>query len=130
MSVNLLLQKADGMFPEGVGGRRAFARDGTAAELTNELLENASKAIEKLWNQRGYDPKKPDTPLVSSAVAAPRCRQPQDAPRWDREIWEAARRACEGAGVVLTAGGVSVPRSVWVSTWTGALRVTLTRGLA
>ena len=59
MSVNLLLQKADGMFPEGVGGRRAFARDGTAAELTNELLENASKAIEKLWNQRGYYPKKP-----------------------------------------------------------------------
>ena len=31
-----------------------------AAKKTNELLENASFAIEKLWDQRGYDPKKPD----------------------------------------------------------------------
>ena len=48
------------MFPEGQGARRAFFRDGAAAEKTNELLENASFAIEKLWEQRGYNQKKPD----------------------------------------------------------------------
>ena len=50
------------MFPEGQGARSAFVRDGAATEKTNELLENASFAIEKLWEQRGYayDPKKPD----------------------------------------------------------------------
>ena len=34
----MLLQKADDMFPEGLGRPRAFIRDGTAAEKTNELL--------------------------------------------------------------------------------------------
>ena len=58
--VEWLLQKADGMFPEGQGGPRAFAKDGTAKEKTNELLENALLAIEKLFKQRGYDPKKPE----------------------------------------------------------------------
>ena len=56
----MLLPKADLMFPEGQGARSAFVRDGAAAKKTNELLENASFAIEKLWEQRGYDPKKPD----------------------------------------------------------------------
>ena len=59
----MLLQKADGMFSEGTGGLaggpRAFAKDGSAAEKTNELLENATSAIEQLFKQRGYDPKKP-----------------------------------------------------------------------
>ena len=57
--VDWLLQKADGMFPEGHGGPRAFAKDGAAAEKTNELLENSTLAIEKLFKQRGYDPHKP-----------------------------------------------------------------------
>ena len=55
----MLLQKANAMFPEGQGRPRAFARDGAAAEKTNELLENVTVAIEKLFKQRGYDPKKP-----------------------------------------------------------------------
>ena len=54
------MQKADGMFPEGQGGPRAFTKDGDAKEKTNELLENALLAIEKLFKQRGYDPKKPE----------------------------------------------------------------------
>jgi hypothetical protein len=58
--VEFLLRKAEGIFPEGVGGRRAFKREGDAAEMTNELLENSRTAIERLWNQRGYDPKKPE----------------------------------------------------------------------
>jgi hypothetical protein len=48
------------MFPEGHGGPKAFACDGTAAKKTNELLENATAAIDKLFDQRGYDPKKPE----------------------------------------------------------------------
>ena len=32
----MLLQKADGMFPEGQGGPRPFAKDGAAAEMTND----------------------------------------------------------------------------------------------
>ena len=60
MPVEWLLQKADGMFPEGQGGPRAFAKDGAAKEKTNELLENAMTAIEELFKQRGYDPKKPE----------------------------------------------------------------------
>ena len=55
----VLLPKADRMFPEGVGAVRAFAKDGAPAEKTNELLENAVTAIDKLFKQRGYDPKKP-----------------------------------------------------------------------
>jgi len=60
LSVDVLLSKADAMFPEGQGAVRAFARDGGAAEKTNELLENATTAINQLFEQRGYDPKKPD----------------------------------------------------------------------
>ena len=59
-AVSVLLMKADLMFPEGHGGPKAFTRDGTAAKKTNELLENASDAIDKLFEQRGYDPKKPE----------------------------------------------------------------------
>ena len=64
MSVDVLLQKADAMFPEGVGACRPFIKTGTAAMKTNELLENASRAIEALWKQRGYSPKKPDDILA------------------------------------------------------------------
>ena len=60
VSVECLLPKIDGMLPEGVGKRRAFVKTGPAARLTNELLENAKFAVEKLWKQRGYDPKKPE----------------------------------------------------------------------
>ena len=52
--------KADQMFPEGHGGPKAFARDETAATKTNELLENATVAVDELFSQRGYDPKKPE----------------------------------------------------------------------
>lgn len=60
VSVRVLLPKADGMFPEGEGRPRAFVKDGTAAEMTNELLENAVAAVFELWKRRGYDPKKPE----------------------------------------------------------------------
>ena len=56
----MLLRKADGMFPEGQGAPRAFAKEGTPAEKTNELLENATIAIDQLFKRRGYDPKKPE----------------------------------------------------------------------
>ena len=56
----MLFEKLDGMIPEGVGAVRAFAKDGAPAEKTNELLVNAGLAVEKLWKQRGYDPKKPE----------------------------------------------------------------------
>ena len=42
-----LLLKANDMFPEGQGGPRRFAKGGTAAEMTNKLLENATAAIDK-----------------------------------------------------------------------------------
>ena len=58
--VNMLLRKADSMFLEDLGAPRAFAKDGATAEKTNELLENATAAIDLLFKQRGYDPKKPD----------------------------------------------------------------------
>ena len=60
VSVGYLLSKIDGMLPEGVGKRRAFVKTGPASPLTNELLENAKLAVEKLWKQRSYDPKKPE----------------------------------------------------------------------
>ena len=52
MAVNVLLTKADLMFPEGQGKRVPFARDGTAAEKTNELLVNAKDAINELHSLR------------------------------------------------------------------------------
>ena len=58
--VDMLLRKADGMFPEGQGAPRPFAKDGAAADKTNELLENATGAVELLFKRRGYDPKKPE----------------------------------------------------------------------
>jgi hypothetical protein len=48
----VLLTKADLMFPEGQGKRVPFARDGTAAEKTNELLVNAKDAINELHSLR------------------------------------------------------------------------------
>ena len=68
-AVAVLLMKADLMFPEGHGAPRAFTRDGTAAKKTNELLENASAAIDKLFEQRGYDPKKPEQLKASLGYA-------------------------------------------------------------
>ena len=81
------------MFPEGLGRPRAFKRDGAAADKTNELLETASTAIEKLFKQRGYDPKKPEqlnaslgyaldryeaaAYLVTGAMQLPRLSQPE-----------------------------------------------------
>jgi hypothetical protein len=60
--VEYLLPKIDEMIPEGTGRRRTFVKTDSAARLharlTNELLENAKLAVEKLWKQRGYDPKK------------------------------------------------------------------------
>ena len=55
-----MLRKAEAMFPEGVGAPRAFIKDGGAAEKTNELLENATAAIELLFERRGYNPKHPE----------------------------------------------------------------------
>ena len=60
VAVGVLLQKAACMFPEGNGAPKAFIKDGSAAEKTNELLVNAKDAIDELWKQRGYDPKKPE----------------------------------------------------------------------
>ena len=49
--VDMLLRKADGMLPEGKGAPRPFAKDCPAAEKTNELLENATGAIELLFKR-------------------------------------------------------------------------------
>ena len=59
VTVPLLLQEAEKIFPEGAGAPRAMPRRGVAAQKTNGLLENVKKAIDALWKQRGYDPKKP-----------------------------------------------------------------------
>ena len=96
--VDWLLQKADGMFPEGKGGPRAFAKDGAAAEKTNELLENATTAIDQLFKQRGYDPKKPaEVNVRERSRRAPRERSPRrrlpPAPR-SRRRPRGARRRC------------------------------------
>lgn len=42
------------------GAKRAFIKEGAAAEKTNELLENALNASKEFFKQRGYDPKKPE----------------------------------------------------------------------
>ena len=54
-----LLLLAQIMFPEGHGRPRAAPRGRTKASYINELLVNSKKAIDSLWKQRGYDPKKP-----------------------------------------------------------------------
>ena len=53
--MDVLLNKAHHMFPEGLGKARAFRGGGPTVEKTNELLENATIAISKLFEQRGYD---------------------------------------------------------------------------
>ena len=58
--MDLCTQAAFGMFPEGVGGPKAMPKVGAAAQLTNELLFNASTAVTELWKARGYHPKKPE----------------------------------------------------------------------
>ena len=50
--MGVLLQKAACMFPEGNGAPKAFIKDGSAAEKTNELLVNAKDAIDELWKLR------------------------------------------------------------------------------
>ena len=54
-----LLLRAERMFPEGQVAPKAVAKDGTAAELTNELVANAKDAIGLLWKARGYEKLKP-----------------------------------------------------------------------
>ena len=53
--MDLCTQAAFGMFPEGVGGPKAMPKVGGAAQLTNELLFNASTAVTELclWKARG-----------------------------------------------------------------------------
>ena len=60
VSEDVLLQTADYMFPLGKGAPRAMPKDGDAAPLIHALLFNAKKAVETLWKQRGWDPKKPE----------------------------------------------------------------------
>ena len=63
--MDVLLAKAIGMFPEGVGAPKAFAKVGTtAAKLTNGLLEIAKDATDAFFKQRGY---KPTTPAATKA---------------------------------------------------------------
>jgi len=70
--VDWLLQKAHDMFPEGTGRPRAFAKGDAAAAKTNELLENGMTAIEQLFKERGYDPKKPEEVKVKLGYALDR----------------------------------------------------------
>ena len=108
-----LLQSAEVMLPEGHGGPKAFPKEGCAAPLTNGLLENGALAIEKLWKQRGYDPKKPDAILarlsyrldtyeacaylVTGAMHTPRLSQP--------EAWVIGKRIKNIIGASGTVGG-------------------------
>ena len=101
------------MLPEGHGRPRAFVKEGPAAPLTNGLLENGTLAIEKLWKQRGYDPKKPDeikarlgyrldtyeaaAYLVTGAIYKPRISQP--------EAWTIGKRI---QNIIGTSGPVGV----------------------
>ena len=100
--VEWLLQKAYGMFPEGQGGPRAFAEDGDAKEKTNELLENALLAIEKLFKQRGYDPKKPEEKKARLGYAL--------------DTYEAA--------VYLLTGAMHLPLISQLEAWTIGKRIT------
>ena len=70
----MLLQKAACMFPEGNGAPKAFIKDGSAAEKTNELLENAVAAIFEMWKRRGYNPKTPEETKVKVGYALDRYR--------------------------------------------------------
>ena len=70
VAVDLFLREADRMFPEGVGAPRAMAKEGEAAEKTNELLVNAKDAIDKLWKQRGYATR---VRVATCAVGAAEC---------------------------------------------------------
>ena len=56
----VLLQLARRMFQEGLGRVRAEPKHGSPAPLINELYVNATTAINKLWKERGYDPKYPE----------------------------------------------------------------------
>ena len=101
------------MLPEGHDEPRAFVKEGPAALLTNGLLDNGTLAIEKLWKQRGYDPKKPDeikarlgyrldtyeaaAYLVTGAIYKPRISQP--------EAWTIGKRI---QNIIGTSGPVGV----------------------
>ena len=60
VSVDFLLQTADYMFPLGKGAPRAMPKVDGAAPLIHTLLFNAKNAVDALWKQRGWDPKKPE----------------------------------------------------------------------
>ena len=55
-----LLQRADSMFPEGLGHARAVRKDGAAAPRLNALLVNGKGAIDDLWTARGYVSLRPE----------------------------------------------------------------------
>ena len=67
VSEDVLLQTADFMFPLGKGAPRAMPKDGDAPPLILMLLFNAKKAVEELWKQRGWHPKKPENTKTTSA---------------------------------------------------------------
>ena len=88
VSVNVLLHKANGMFPEGEGAPRAFVKDGRAADMTNELLENATSAIKELWKQRGYDPTKPEQTKAKLGYALDKYVGPGDCFIWKPKVFQ------------------------------------------
>ena len=63
------------MFLEGASAPRSMVRREIAAQKTNRLLENVKKAIDALWKQRGYNPKKPALTTVRSGSATPWTRR-------------------------------------------------------
>eukprot|EP00966_Prymnesium_polylepis_P133733 3091043-Prymnesium_polylepis.1 len=63
------------MFPEGVGARRAFVGNERAAEMTNELLENAWTAIKELSRSSGSS-------VTMTRRPSPRRSRSGSATRW------------------------------------------------
>ena len=51
VAVESLIQRADFMFPEGLGRRRAAAKLGAPAPFINALVVNTKGAIDALWKQ-------------------------------------------------------------------------------
>ena len=49
------MQRAEYMFPEGLGRARAAPKVGAPAPFINALLCNSKAAVDALWKQRGYD---------------------------------------------------------------------------
>ena len=55
-----MFQRADFMFAEGLGRRRAVSKIGAPAPLINALVVNTKSAIDRLWKVRGYLDMTPD----------------------------------------------------------------------